>query len=74
MCLAAFLGGIFIGTSVNSKKYQDGRVSGCNDIVKNLPAGAEGIAVCVPYEGDVALKITMGDKTQLFTLDGKPLN
>jgi hypothetical protein len=66
-----FVTGLLVGVNANvGSKYLAGRISACNQIVKLDPILAVAEVTCVPYNGDVALKV--GDR--LYSLDGKTLN
>lgn len=67
--------GAGLGATIGGGKYADGRLSACKDFL-NIMTRTDPLMMvvqpqCVPYKGDVAIKIGEG----LFSLDGtKKLN
>ena len=63
-----FVVGLLIGVTANvGDRYQAGRLSACTEMTAALNPLFMNALHCVPYQGDVAIKI--GGK--LFSLDGK---
>lgn len=69
--LVVFLLGAGLGSKLGGGKYADGRLSACKDMLNAIMKGAvdQGLVGCVPYKGDVAIKVD----DQYFSLEGKKL-
>lgn len=71
LSLVVFIVGFLAGVgSSNGGKYQAGRLSACQEMVKLDPILAIAQVTCITRDGDVALQV--GDK--VYSLKGEVLN
>lgn len=67
--LIALLVGGFLGSRVNSSKFIEGRLSGCNDIMDTINRGTGADMVCVIDSGEVFVTLKSQPEVRMG-LDG----